>query len=113
MQFKRPKNDDKYSWTSHVMGKMMYYGLSEGVVRRVIHTPHRIEEGIADNTIAVMQRAGSTKHPKENWVMYQRNGSKKRIISAWRYPGISPIGNKIPIPDSVLEELSVEFNINL
>ena len=27
------------------------------------------------------------------------------IISAWRYPGTSPVGKKIPIPDNIWEEL--------
>lgn len=111
MQFKRPKNNEKYTWTNHAVDKMMYYGISEGVVRRVVHTPHRAEEGVAENTVAVMQSAGTQKNPKEIWVMYQKVKGKKRVISAWRYPGISPKGNKIPIPDDVLEDLC-EFNIN-
>ena len=89
MQFKRPKNDSKYSWTNHVVGKMLYYKISEGLVRRVITSPHRAEEGVAPNTIAVMQKTGTAKNPKEIWVMYVKDGSKKRIITAWRYPGIS------------------------
>jgi hypothetical protein len=31
--------------------------------------------------------------------------SKVTIISAWRYPGISPKGRNIPIPEDVLSEL--------
>ena len=108
MKFKLPKNDHKYSWTNHVVKKMMYYGISEGVVRRVAHTPHRAEDGVALDTIAVMQRAGSKKHPKEIWGMYQKSGEKKKIITAWRYPGVSPVRSAIPIPDDILEELTSE-----
>lgn len=108
MKFKLPKNDSKYLWTNHVVGKMMYYGISEGVVRRVVHTPHRAEEGVAPNTVAVMQRAGSKKHPKEIWVMYQKSGEKKKIITAWRYPGVSPVRSAIPIPEDILNELTSE-----
>ncbi len=30
---------------------------------------------------------------------------KMRIISAWRYPGVTKKGNEIPIPHDILEEL--------
>jgi hypothetical protein len=110
---------------------MLYYGLSADRVKRVIRTPKRLEEGIAENTIGVMQPGSNKNKPTEVWVMYQQrtnnkqlttnnkkksevvnsklsvnnNFSKKIIISAWRYPGVSPIGKKIPIPEDILEEL--------
>lgn len=89
---------------------MGYYGISESGVKKVLRKPKRIEEGIAPNTIAVMQPT-TTKRPQEIWVMYQlfqRKGSKsysKRIISIWRYPGVSPIGKAIFIPEDTLREL--------
>ena len=104
MQFKFPKNDEKYSWTNHVGRKMMFYGLSADRGKRVIRNPNRSEKGIAPNTIAVMQPAGSKK-PSEIWVMYANRGKKKVIITAWRYPGKSPIREAIPIPADILEEL--------
>lgn len=105
MQFKAPKDDKKYSWTMHVTGKMMYYGISEGLIKRVVRSPKRMEEGIAEGTIAVMQPTG-TKQQKEVWVMYQLlPNNKKRIITAWRYPGISPVRSEIPIPEDILAEL--------
>ena len=104
MQFKPPKNDSKYQWTNHVQQKMMYYGISESLIKRITRFPKRIEEGIAPKTVAVMQPTSSKKH--EVWVMYTLVGEKKKIISAWKYPGISPIGKKIPIPDEILQELS-------
>jgi hypothetical protein len=110
MQFKKPKDDEKILWTSHVIEKMMYYGLSENKIRNVMWRPIRTEEGIAPQTIAVMQPYGSSKKHKEIWVMFQNfkhNGkSKKRIISAWRYPTKSKEGIKIYVPDDVQELLS-------
>ncbi|MEK7453068.1 MAG: hypothetical protein AAB614_02425 [Patescibacteria group bacterium] len=113
MIFKSPKNNSDFSWTNHVFGKMIYYGISEGVIRRVINSPHRREVGIAPETVAVMQKSGTGKNPKEIWVMYCKDGSKKRIITAWRYPGISPVRDEIPIPDDILEMLSSEFNMKI
>ena len=88
----------------------------------MIRNPKRVEDGVAENTVAVMsappgrdlaQKGGQPKnrnlHSKsEIWVMYQKRGAKKVIISAWRYPGISPIGKQIPIPQDILEELKEE-----
>lgn len=104
MFFKRPENTKEIYWTMHVKEKMQYYGLGEGRLRRILRTPKRREEGIAPNTIALMQLAG-TKKQTEIWLMYQLVGKKKKIISAWRYPGISPKGKKIIIPDDIIEEL--------
>ncbi|TSC90818.1 MAG: Uncharacterized protein CEN90_777 [Parcubacteria group bacterium Licking1014_17] len=118
--FKTPKNDSKYQWTSHVTGKMAYYGISESLIKRIVRFPKRKEEGIAPGTVAVMQPGSNKKKPSEIWVMYQEIKSrqnpeeknkiqltmpKKRIISAWRYPGISPEGKEIPIPDEIRQEL--------
>jgi len=105
---------------------MRQYGLSEGRIRRVIASPKRTEPGVAPKTTAVMQPAGSGKHPHEIWVMYQElklkgksekfKGvagrtlnpfipSQKRIITAWRYPGISKKREAVPIPSEILDEL--------
>lgn len=89
-------------WTKHAREKMKFYRLSEARVKRVLHHPDRVEEGIAPKTVANMQKAGSRKHPSEIWVMYQ---SGTKIISAWRYPGQSPVGEKIKIPDGVRQDL--------
>jgi len=109
MQFKEPKDDEKIAWTKHVIQKMKYYGLSENKLRNVMWRPERVEEGIAPDTVAIMQSYGSTKKPKEIWLMYQtfsrQDKKKKRIISAWRYPGVSPKGKAIYIPDDVMELL--------
>ena len=84
MQWKIPKNTDKYYWTQHVVGKMHHYGLSEQKVLGVIRRPKRIETGIAPDTVAVMQPAGTIKYDSENkkelwkqeiWVMYQLRDS--------------------------------------
>jgi hypothetical protein len=147
MQWKNPKNTDKYYWTAHVAEKMHYYGLSEQKVLGVIRRPVRIETGIAENTVAVMIPVGNIKKNKkpsmwnrsfnydeqqekwsqEIWVMYQTKNQKTKnkittqnlklknlqdkinsnkkitIISAWRYPGVSP--KKNPIPEEILREI--------
>jgi len=111
MRFKIPQDSEKIIWTRHAIEKMIQYQLSEGRIKRVLHSPHRIEEGIAPKTIAIMQSVGTRKHPKEIWVMFQKINKKKsqrfrqkssktniktfsdkiRIISVWRYPGITPV----------------------
>lgn len=137
--FKVPKNDSKYYWTRHCVGKMMQYGLSPQRVKRVIRSCERVEEGVAKNTVAVMQpnaikidKEGKKKWSQEIWVMYQtpkasiKNSKCKikslenkrevselrvelagknqlKIISVWRYPGVSPKNN--PIPMEILEEV--------
>ncbi len=117
MRFKAPKNSERFFWTNHVFGKMIFYGLSEQRVKRAISNPDRIEEGIAPDTVACMQIGGSEKHRQEIWVMYQttksniknkknspfQRASKLKIISAWRYPGKSPAKN--PIPREILDEI--------
>jgi hypothetical protein len=155
MDFKPPKNSDKYQWTRHAVFKLRQYGLSSQRITRVIRAPKRIEKGIVKNTIAVMQpssvhkKNGKETWSQEIWAMYQlRKGGaisksqfpiskqnlnsksqikprtqllKKinilnsrflihnsanrqiRIISAWRYPGVSPKNN--PIPEEILDEI--------
>ncbi len=115
MYLKLPKDEKNILWTSHVKRKMQYYGLSEKRLKRVLRNPIRIEKGIAPNTLAIMQSTGTKKHPTEIWLMYQtisknqkmKNGKlrKIRMISAWRYPGISPKREPPPIPKDILEEL--------
>ncbi len=114
MELKVPKNTDRFEWTMHVVSKMKQYNLSENRVKRVINNPKRTEEGIAPGTIAVMQ-PNSSKHSYEFWAMYQikknsksetRNSKQIKIITAWKYPGRSPIRGPVPIPADILEELS-------
>ncbi|MEK7506378.1 MAG: hypothetical protein AAB572_02125 [Patescibacteria group bacterium] len=108
---------DKYFWTVHARLKLKYYGLSESRIKRIIHFPARTEEGIVENTVAVMQPAGSKRYT-EIWAMYKlakrraiskfqmpNSKTKKiiKIITVWRYPGKSPARN--PIPAEVLKEI--------
>ncbi len=88
-------------WTFHAHDKMRYYRLSESRVRRVLHSPKRVEEGVAPRTLAMMQpssiktaggRLGSTQTEtwtQEIWVMVQDKKGVRKVISAWRYPGKS------------------------
>lgn len=117
------KRNSAFSLTRHAEFKMRQYGLSEQKVRGVIRNPRRTEEGVAKDTVAVMQPVSLKRDPQgkevwkqEIWVMYQLRKSeaisrqiqtlaqpKVRIISAWRYPGVSPKRN--PIPEEILLEL--------
>lgn len=142
---------ENYHWTDHVRQKMRQYGLSESRIKRILRYPKRVEVGVAEDTVAGMQPAGSKKHPFEIWVMWTQKGksdAKRRpesriqnrrflgrdklregsrsataihgiasprfsgvrndqivIISAWRYPGVSPRREPPPIPDDVWEAL--------
>ena len=117
-QFKPPKDNEKYHWTSHVVRKMGYYGLTPSRVLRIIRAPDRIEEGIVDGTLAAMQTAGSKARPWEAWVMWREEVKNKKrdilmpnrkiIITAWRYPGVSPVREKVPIPSEIISELQAE-----
>ena len=129
MFFKLSEENERISWTKHSKVKMKQYQLSERRVLKVLRKPERKEEGIAPGTVAQMQVSGTKKHPTELWMMYvllkkppkespkaeqARYGAGKfptwqakgiKIISAWRYPGRTPIGQRPIIPEDVLEEL--------
>lgn len=94
---------NKLHFTNHAQAKMRFYHLSEARVKRVLNSPKRIEEGIAPGTIAMMQGAGSKKHPYEVWTMIVQDKKGKRIISAWKYPGITKPGQ--PLPEEILREM--------
>lgn len=122
-----------YIWTNHSLYKLKQYGLSQQRVKRVIRAPYRVEKGIVKNTVAVMVPAGNFRLPakgekpawkQEIWAMYQTGANRHKklagvgignnfdllarqsykVISAWRYPGVSPSEN--PIPEDILRELS-------
>ncbi len=120
----------QFQFTAHADYKMKQYGLSVQKVKGVIRRPQRTEVGIAPKTVAVMQPVsakvvdGKEMWKQEIWVMYvvresvaaggMRAAEKKmrnflqparvRIISAWRYPGVSPKRN--PIPEEIWQELT-------
>jgi len=94
---------------------MRQYALSKSKLLQVIYKPERKEQGIADGTTAVMQTrksylsakptAWQKKAPGEIWLMYKDADNIRKIISAWRYPGISKPGAPIPIPEEIKQEL--------
>lgn len=131
-QGEKKKPTGAFQLTHHAEYKMKQYGLSLQKIKGVIRSPRRIEKGIAGNsTIAVMQPVSPKKEEgkaqetwkQEIWVMYQKklkikNSKLKinaislerdevKIISAWRYPGVSPERN--PIPSEILLELEDEL----
>lgn len=101
-------------WTKHSKEKMRFYNLSESRVKRVLRMPTRTEEGIAPETIAMMQSAGTPKNPYEIWVMTQSAelrradaescGKEIKIISAWKYPGKTK-----PRSEALLRILNSEY----
>lgn len=64
---------------------MQYYGISESRIKRIVRFPKRTEEGIAPDTVAVMQPA-DTKRYSEIWVMYKLVGENRRAISNFQFP---------------------------
>lgn len=115
----------RYHFTLHSEYKMREYHLSRQRVIRIIRSPRRTETGIVENTVAVMQPAstkrinGKETWTQELWVMYKvlgqgkltkskleqaLNQSELKIISAWRYPGVSP--ERDPIPSEILQEIA-------
>ncbi len=90
---------------------MKYYRLTESRVKRTIRHPARIEEGIFEGAIAVMQPAGGKKY-SEIWALYIlekiKDKSKKiKVITAWRYPRLSP--ERDPVPAEILREIRKIF----
>ena len=94
----QPFSFSQYFWTTHARVKLSYYGLSENRVKRVLRNPTRIEEGIAPQTFACMQpvstrmKGGKKVWSQELWVMAQQTKEGNiKVISAWRYPGMSKV----------------------
>ena len=113
---------------------MKQYGLSASKLLGILRNPERKEQGIAPGTAAAMKTnkvfkktvsllkekqqpafakasAWRRKAPGEIWIMYkdakkQNEGQIRKIISAWRYPGISKPGEEIPIPEDIRRELT-------
>jgi len=115
MQFKPPLNTNTISWTKHSIEKMKFYGLTPQRVLRVLKKPDRCQEAVAEGCIACMQTL-KNKAMSEIWMMYadktqdtinnkQGKLKHKKIITAWRYPTVSPIQDKIPIPQDILDEI--------
>ncbi|MFH1671797.1 MAG: hypothetical protein ABH889_03445 [Candidatus Portnoybacteria bacterium] len=105
--FLRFETEGKVFWTTHSEIKMRQYRFSAKRVLRILRKPDRKEEGILEGTIAVMQKTGTKKHPTEAWAMYIILKKPKgiKMISAWRYPGITPVGKMPIIPEDTLEEI--------
>lgn len=109
----------KIQWTEHSKIKMRQYGLSMTKLINLIHKPERKEPGIVPGTTAVMKTnkkytvgkikllspAKPQKAPGEIWLMYKDVKDERRVISAWRYPGITKPGEEIPIPKEIRQEL--------
>ncbi|MDO8486189.1 MAG: hypothetical protein Q7S77_00620 [Candidatus Staskawiczbacteria bacterium] len=105
----------KNIWTQHSQLKIKQYGLSKNKLLGILSKPERKELGIVPDTIAVMRTnkispssksvSWRKKNPGEIWMMYKDSKSERKIISCWRYPGISKPGEEIPIPDDIKQEI--------
>jgi len=107
MLLKSSEGQRKIAWTQHSKNKLRQYRFSEKRVLRIFRRPDRVEEGIAEGTVAAMQITGTKKHPTEAWIMYVILKRPKgiKVISAWRYPGRTPKGERPVIPQDTLDEL--------
>jgi len=123
------KDYKKLHWTEHAKLKMKQYGLSKTKLINLLYKPERKEEGIVPSTLAVMQTNKKYSHgriripeqslkggarlrysyakksPGEIWLMYKDVKDLRKVISAWRYPGVSKPGETIPIPEDIKNEL--------
>ena len=107
MYLKAPLAQRKFFWTQHAKNKLRQYHFSEKRVLRIFRKPDRVEEGIAEGTVAVMQIAGTKKYPTEAWMMYVilKKSKAIKVISVWRYPGRTPLGERPIIPQDTLDQL--------
>jgi hypothetical protein len=103
------KRSKPLHWTAHARGKMAFYRLSEGRIRRVLNSPERMETGIAPETVAIMQTQRGPKNSHEIWVMAADDKVRRKIISAWRYPGKTKPGE--PLPEDLLREFRSALSI--
>lgn len=104
---------------------MRQYGLSKQKLLGILYKPERKEKGIVPGTTAVMKTNKTffkekkislskawqkpKKAPGEIWLMYKdvkiAQVPTRKIISAWRYPGVSKPGEPIPIPDDIKNDV--------
>ena len=82
---------------------MKFYRLSQSRVQRVINSPARVEFGIVPDTIVMMQVVKGSRKKSEIWTMVQDEKTCRKVISAWRYPGITKPGE--PLPREILREI--------
>lgn len=96
---------------------MKQYGLSKQKLLGILYRPERKEQGIVPGTMAVMKTnktffktkqttlANAWQRPKkapgEIWLMFKDTKGFRKIISAWRYPGVSKPGEEIPVPEDI------------
>lgn len=94
---------------------MRHYRLTPQRIKRIIRYPARLEQGVAEGAIAVMQpargegrksfstRVSGRERYSEIWAMYAPMRQGIRVITTWRYPGRSPLRD--PVPQEILREI--------
>jgi len=109
------------AWTEHSKIKMRQYGLSQQKILGILRKPERVEQAIVPGLVAAMKTNKiffkekkidikkalwqPKRAPGEIWVMYKENDQERKIVSAWRYPGISKPGEEMPIPEDIKNDL--------
>jgi hypothetical protein len=128
----------KIVWTQHSEIKMKQYGLSKSKLLVILRRPERKEQGIVPGTTAVMKTnqakilfktkqvtlkdawknssAVQKKAPGEIWIMYkdvkrQAEGQIRKVISAWRYPGVTKPGEQVPVPEEIRQYIENSKNV--
>jgi|SRR3989344_2679281 len=124
----------KIQWTQHSQLKMRQYGLSKTKLLNMLYKPERKEVGVAPGTLAVMKTnkkftnktkpllkskwGNPHKAPGEIWLMYKDTNPStgsgqaiRKVISAWRYPGITKPGGPVPVPQHILNEIESDGEI--
>lgn len=79
---KFPPNDARFSWTSHIKNKMVFYHISPNEIKTIFSRPDRVEEGIAEGTIGAMRikKTQSKEKPEtEVWIMYKIANSRQPL----------------------------------
>jgi len=119
----------KLHWTDHSKIKIKQYGLSKQKIMGILRNPERKEKAIVPGLVAAMKtnkiyfsqkqitlkqalgypQTSFKKAPGEIWVMFKdirtNSGPIRKIISAWRYPGVTNPGEQIPVPEDIKREL--------
>ena len=114
---KLPKDSDRLVWTQHIKRKMLFYGISASQIRSILRKADRIEKSIVKGLFVSMKENHKKNRQEELWLMYQvfvvAGLSKIKLISVWRYPGITEKGEEIKIPEEVLLDISAVCDIDI
>lgn len=111
-----PKDSNRFIWTQHIKKKMIFYSISASQIRSILRKADRTEESIVPGLFASMKKNHKKNKKEELWLMYlileNQNSKKIKLISVWRYPGITEKGKELQIPEDVLFDIVDVCNIS-